>query len=146
MSFLGRSLEEKVEEGSGGEGEMGKQRSRKKIYAGVVAFCLPPALASRGEGAASEEYQVWKKQVIFCVSLTPPPPSFSLLSPLCIHNICTRVHMGHVAVQTHLPPVCPTGCKHGGLCNGGNCQTCTKGGREGRRRGRGEDTDQVVSQ
>ena len=74
MSFLGRSLEEKVEEGSGGEGEMGKQRSRKKIYAGVVAFCLPPALASRGEGAASEEYQVWKKQVIFSVSLTPPPP------------------------------------------------------------------------
>lgn len=61
MCFLGRGLEEGVEQETvknGGEGEIGRQRRRKKVYAGVVAFCLPTALESGGERVSPGEYQV----------------------------------------------------------------------------------------
>ena len=61
MSFLGRNRDEKLEGGEMREEEGGRERRDKgKVYAGVVAFCVPSALALESAGLenVAQHFQV----------------------------------------------------------------------------------------
>ncbi len=64
MNFLGREPEEKLE----GGGEVQRylvQKPRRKVYAGVVVFCLPDALESeRATIDVSSAFQVREMTVV----------------------------------------------------------------------------------